>query len=542
MKLNKPWLLFGLSLLLFSFWSQAFPVTDPVEANYALTAKEMAKTADWISPRLYGKVWYDKPVLIYWLLALAMKAFGYAELGIRLVPAIAGAGGVALIYWFVVKVRSERAGLLAATLLATALQYFIIAKLLITDSLLFTFNAAALVFFYLGYINQGAAKRWYLLSYPCLGLAVLTKGPVGVLLPGLIVLTFFTWRKNWSELRQMRLGVGLLLFLLVALPWYWLMYVRHGQAFLRNFFGIHNYLRATVSEHPRDNVLYYYPLLFVASTLPWTGVCFAGLGAGWRQCRQQHDLATFLMVWTGVFVIFYSLMATKYPTYTFPMLFPVIVLTACYLEESLEQNKSGLGWLAGSGLLLWCIIMILIGGRYLHGVTLVTFVTVNVLCLLGATLWSWRLTGFNRAGPLVAGIIAGYLLLAMLVVPALGNDRSGKQLARILAPYTDYQIGVYRFYSTAAVYYSGNRLIMLEARDHIHNFRQHAFSWFAKYTMPVATVPEFLAGPGRPKMIIIKRSGWPQFRSEAGGVALEKVAQNAEYLLYHVRASQRRGE
>jgi hypothetical protein len=538
MKINKPLLLFGLSLLLFLFWAQAFPVTDSVESNYALTAKEMVTTADWLSPRIYGKPWYDKPVLIYWLLALAMKTLGYAELAVRLVPAIAGAGGVALSYWFVAKVRGERAGWLTAAVLATSLQYFVIAKLIITDSLLFTLNAAALACFYLGYVNQrGAAKRWYLLSYPCLGLAVLTKGPVGVLLPGLTILIFLAWRNKWSELRQMRLGFGLLLFLIVALPWYWLMYIRHGQAFLQTFFGIHNYLRATVSEHPRDNVIYYYPLLFAASTLPWTGFCFAGIGAGWRQCRRQQDLPIFLMIWVGVFGVFYSLMATKYPTYIFPVLFPASVLTACYLDERSERNNFSLGWLAGSGFLLWCAILVFVGGRYLSGVSFVIFGILNIINLLGAVLWSRRLTGTNRVWSLAAGVIVGYLLFAALVVPTFANDRSGKQFARILIPYTNYQIGTYQFYSTAAVYYSGNLLTMLEPQDYIYNFREHSFNWFAKYTMPVATVSEFVAQPGKPKMIIVPRTGQTQFQQEARGVVLQRVTQNAKYLFYRVQAA-----
>jgi 4-amino-4-deoxy-L-arabinose transferase-like glycosyltransferase len=538
MRINKPLLVFGLSLLLFLFWAQAFPVTDSVESNYALTAKEMVTSADWISPRIYGKFWYDKPVMIYWLLALAMKAFGYAELAVRLVPALAGAGGVALIYWFVAKVRNERTGLLAAVLLATSLQYLIIAKLIITDSLLFTLNAAALACFYLGYINhRGAARRWYLLSYPCLGLAVLTKGPVGVLLPGLVILIFLAWRKRWSALRQMRLGVGLLLFSAVALPWYGLMYARHGQAFLDTFFGIHNFLRATVSEHPRDNVIYYYPLLFVASTLPWTGVCFAGLGEGWRQCRKWDDLSSFLLIWAGVFVVFYSLMATKYPTYTFPILFPVIVLTACYLENRWEQKDFRFGWLMGGGLLLWYATLVFVGGRYLNGVLLAVYVILNVICLSAIMFGCGRFTGSKRFLPLAAGVIAGYLLFAALVVPPFGSDRSGKELARMLASYAHYQIGAFQFYSTAAVYYGGHRLTMLETGADIHHFRQHTFSWYAKYTMPVATVPEFLAGPGKLKMIIVKRSGWPRFKAETSGVAsLEKVGQNAEYLFYRVRA------
>jgi 4-amino-4-deoxy-L-arabinose transferase-like glycosyltransferase len=536
MKINKPLLLFVLSFMLFIFWAQAFPITDTVESNYALTAKEMVATSDWLSPHIYGKVWYDKPVLIYWLLALAMKTLGYSELVVRLAPALAGAGGVALIYWFVAKLRSDRAGLIAAALLATSLQYFIISKLIITDSVLFTLNAAALVFFYLGYANKNATKHWYLLIYPCLGLAVLTKGPVGVILPGLIILTFLAWQKNWPELRQMRIGVGLLLFSGVALPWYLLMYLQHGQAFLQTFFGIHNYLRATVSEHPRDNVVYYYPLLFVVSTLPWTGLCFGGIGAGWRQSRKRHDLSLFLLIWAGVFAVFYSLMATKYPTYIFPLLFPVMVLTAFYLEDRLEQNDFKLGWLVGGGLLLWYAILVVAGFRYLTGLSLLAFVALNVMALLMAG-WSWRGQGRHPALVILAGVMFSYLLFAMMVVPALANDRSGKQLARTLIPYAGYQIGAYRFYSTAAVYYSGNLLTMLEPQDYIHNFRERSFSWFAKYTMPVATVPEFITQPGKPKLIIVPRSGWRQFRQEAGGVALQRVTQNAEYLFYRVRSS-----
>jgi 4-amino-4-deoxy-L-arabinose transferase-like glycosyltransferase len=536
MKINKLWVLFGLSLLLFLFWAHAFSVTDTVESNYALTAKEMVTSADWISPRIYGKYWYDKPIMIYWLLALVMKVCGYSDLAVRIIPAIAGALGVTLIYWFVAKLRSKRAGLIAAAFLATALQYFIISKLIITDSILFTLNAAALVFFYLGYANKNATKRWYLLIYPCLGLAVLTKGPVGVLLPGLIILIFLACQKNWAELRQLRPGVGIFLFLITALPWYGIMYLKHGRAFINTFLGIHNYLRATVSEHPRDNVFYYYILLFLASTLPWTGAVIGGIRDGWRKCRQRQDLSLFLLIWAGVFLAFYQLMATKYPTYTFPMLFPLIVLTAFYIEDCLEQHKFSVTGLFFGPLLIWYGILIFAGCRFLTGTLLSIFVAMNIISLLVLTVQSrWR-KGQNKLGLLLGGVIFSYLLLALMVVPKIGNDRSGKQFAQTLAPYAGYQIGTYKFYSTAAVYYSGNLLTKLESPGEIANYRHPSFSWYAKYTMPVATVAEFLGKPGKLKMMVIRRSDWPQFRSEARGVALEKVAQKTEYLFYRVRA------
>jgi 4-amino-4-deoxy-L-arabinose transferase-like glycosyltransferase len=536
MKINKLFFVFILSLLLFLFWAHAFPVTDTVESNYALTAKEMVATSDWISPRIYGKFWYDKPIMIYWLLALAMKLIGYSDLVVRIIPAVAGALGVTLIYWFVAKLRGKRAGLIAAALLMTTLQYFIISKLIITDSILFTLNAAALVFFYLGYANQNATKRWYLLMYPCLGLAVLTKGPVGVILPGLVILIFIAWQKNWAELSRLKLGMGTLLFLITALPWYGIMYLQHGQAFINTFLGIHNYLRATISEHPRDNVFYYYILLFLVSTLPWTGMVSGAIVDGWRKCRRRQDLPLFLLIWVGVFFLFYQSMATKYPTYTFPILFPLIVLTAFYLEDSLEQNKFKADWILFGPLVIWNCILIFAGLRFLTGALLGIFVVLNFSALLVLTFRGWWSKGQNRLWLLLGGVIFSYLLFALMVVPKIGNDRSGKQLARSLAPYTGYQIGTYKFYSTAAVYYSGNLLTKLESPEKTHFYRHPSFSWYAKYIMPVATLPEFLARPGGPKMIIIKRSGWSQFRTEADGVPLEKVAQNATYLFYRVRA------
>lgn len=533
MKNAKLWVVFLISFVLFIFWAQAFPITDTVESNYALTAKEMVTSGNWISPQIYGKFWFDKPVMIYWLLALSMKLFGYSALAVRIVPALAGALGVSFIYWFVAKLRNERAGMIAAALLATSLQYFIISKLIVTDSLLFIFNAAALAFFYLGYTDQAAAKRWYYLMYPCLGLAVLTKGPVGVMLPGLIILIFLAWRKNWAELRRLKLGVGILLLMLVALPWYGIMFLRHGQEFIHTFFGIHNYLRATVSEHPRDNVFYYYLILFMVSTLPWTDLVIGGLSNGWRNYRRHHqELPLFLMIWVGVFLIFYTLMATKYPTYTFPMLFPLAVLTALYIEDRLEQNVFKMNFAFFVPTLIWYAILILAG--HLAGVSLGIFLALNALVLL-ALLAGWRWSkGANRVWLLIGGTIVSYLFFSLWVVPGIANDRSGKQLAQTLTRYEGQPIGTYQFYSTSAVYYSGNLITMLESPDTIHNYRNPAFSWFAKYTMPVATVREFVGGSSQPKLIIVPRSSLQRFRHDAAGMTVTKLAESAERIEYRV--------
>jgi 4-amino-4-deoxy-L-arabinose transferase-like glycosyltransferase len=532
MKTPKLWITFLLGFVFLILGAHTLPITDPVESNYALTAKEMLTSSDWFSPQIYGKVWFDKPVLFYWFLLLAMKACGFSELPVRLFPAVFGALGITFIFWFVTKLQSIRAGTIAAIVLGTSLQYFFISKLIITDILLFFFNAAALGFFYLGYIRSDNTKCWYLPMYLCLGLGVLTKGPVGVILPTLIIILFLACKKQWSELRQMKLLPGIGLFGLVALPWYLIMYLKHGHEFIDTFFGLHNYLRATVSEHPKDNVWYYYPLLFVVSTLPWTGIVFGGLRKGLLKIR--HDLSLFLIIWIGVFFIFYSLMATKYPTYTFPILFPVVVLTVFYLETFWEKNSEPSKWVLLWPLLLWQVILIVIGFRLLYSTQLVVFLAGITL---GTGLTFWALLGSKpksrqqRYMPFY-GAILSYILLITLVAPGVADHRSGKQLSQALKPYVGYQIGLYHFYSTAAVYYSGHLLVKIESPDSGKPKGRQSLNWQMKYTMPTATMEEFLAQAKEKKLIIVPTSKQQDFLKEAVGTPLKQINGKKHYVIW----------
>jgi 4-amino-4-deoxy-L-arabinose transferase-like glycosyltransferase len=538
MKTPKLWIVFLLGFIFLILGAQTLPLTDPVESNYALTAKEMAASSEWLAPRIYGKVWFDKPVLFYWFLAVAIKCFGFSELALRLFPAVFGALGITFIFWFVTKLKSIRAGTIAAIVLGTSLQYFFISKLIITDMLLFCFNAAALGFFYLGYVRSGDTKRWYLPMYLCFGLGVLTKGPVGVLLPGLVILLFLAWQKQWSELGQMKLLTGFGLFGLVALPWYLMMYVKHGNEFINTFLGVHNYLRATVSEHPKDNVWYYYPLLFLVSTLPWTGIAFGGIRDGIRKILKQHDLSLFLIIWIGVFFGFYSLMATKYPTYTFPILFPVVVLAAFYLEAGWEKNSGPSNWVLLWPLLLWQIILGAIGFRMLHSTQLVVLLS-GITLSSGLTLWtllgSKPKSRQQRHMPFYITILS-YILLTTLVAPVVADYRSGKRLSQALKPYAAYQIGLYHFYSTAAVYYSGHLLIKIESTASGNQNNYRSFNWKSKYTMPTSTMKEFAAQPKKTRIIIVPFSAQREFLSETTGMPLKQIAGPKRYIIYRINA------
>ena len=152
---KKVWYLFFLAVLvLLYFDNNLLYVTDSVECNYTLTAKEMVLSGDYLSPQIFGRFWFDKPIFFYWLTALSYNIFGFTDFAGRFFPALFGLASIALVAWTGTKLYSERVGFFSAVILATSLEFFLISKYIITDSPLFFFFSATLSFFYLGFSQK----------------------------------------------------------------------------------------------------------------------------------------------------------------------------------------------------------------------------------------------------------------------------------------------------------------------------------------------------------------------------------------------------
>jgi 4-amino-4-deoxy-L-arabinose transferase-like glycosyltransferase len=487
--------IFLISFFFYMFFNHIMPITDPVESNYALTAKEMVLTADWISPRIYGTIWFDKPVFFYWVTAIAFQLFGFSEWSARLAPAFFASAGLVLMYWFASKIVKQKVAVLSVLIMGTSFEYIVLAKLVITDMVFFVFNCAALCFFYLGYVKMdGTKKRWYRIAYVSMALAVLTKGPIGVLLPGLVMLVFIAVRRNWSELKELFIPSGIFLFAVVALPWYAAMYAMHGTEFINSFFGVHNYLRATVSEHPKDNVSYYYIAVFVISMLPWSALAIKALIQGCKDFRPQSSpLLLFLFLWAAAYFGFYSLMATKYLTYTFPIVFPVAIVTAVHLERMLVQGKTtAIIYWAGAPFVLLLFIYMAVAYRYLAGLGLI--VTVGSLLLFLLLLWC---KSRDRTTAYVFKLLClcqlgSYIILCLFVFPAISESRSGKGIAESIAGFRGGEIGMYQFYSTSEVFYSDNIAVKLEPLSVLPLHQPGELDWSSKYTMPSQGLTDFM--------------------------------------------------
>ena len=309
-------------------------VTDPVEVNYAETAKEMLLSGDWFSPRIYGNYWYDKPAFFYWQLLAAFKIFGIHDFSARLFPALTALTGIFVAYKFGSYLHNVKTGLAGAFMLATSLEYWYLGHAVVTDMTLFVSTSVCLFFFYIYYEKD---KPLYLYgAFVAAAVGVLTKGPVGFVLPGLIILIFLLWEKKPSYFMRRHLWSGLLLCIILVLLWYAPMYSLHGTAFTETFLGTHNLLRATVSEHPQNNVIYYYAVVWMGGFFPWSL---------WALCEMiktvkhkgvhlpQQSRERFLWVWLVVAFVFYQVMASKYLTYTFPILMPSALLLAPYASR-----------------------------------------------------------------------------------------------------------------------------------------------------------------------------------------------------------------
>ncbi len=421
-------LLFLLSILFF-LGNQAIAITDPVESNYTRTAAEMLASGDFVSPRIYGDFWYDKPAFFYWELIAAYKIFGISDFAARFFPALFGFFGLLMTYGFARKLYDAKTGFLSAAILGTSFEYWLISKTVITDLTLFVFFNAVLVSFYLAYSTKH--KNLYYLCYFFSGLAVLTKGPIGILLPGFIMTVFICIRRDFAEVKRMKPLLGFPLFALVGGSWYYVMYQLHGSAFTDTFLGVHNVLRATVSEHPQWDVWYYYTGIFFIGFFPW---CFS-LPMVIHKYWKKHTWPTldattlFLLLWALLVNIFYQCMATKYTTYTLPGLLPIAILTArlLYQREILVKR-----------LLAFCVVFY---------VGLTFFVAIPI-CTNG-----------------------GY---------------SGKPIADVLNAHMKQQdllVG-YGDYKASVVYYTDKIMYNLEHGDQIEGDKPKAMSWSSKNVMP----------------------------------------------------------
>ncbi|MCU0868761.1 MAG: glycosyltransferase family 39 protein [Burkholderiales bacterium] len=322
-----------------SFWLGlgSVPLFDLDEGAFTEATREMLASGDWISTTLNGRPRYDKPVLIYWLQAVSVTAFGQNEFAFRLPSALCATAWATTVFLFVRRVRDTRTGLLAALFTATAAGITVIGRGAIADALLNLLLVIACTSAYLYLAERD--RRWLRAAYVAIGFGLLAKGPVAVLVP---LATTFLYCASKRDLRTWGRAVfdgpGIALMTAIAAPWYVAQTLKEGDAFIQGFFMKHNVDRFSAPMHGFDgSVLFYVPWLFVA-TLPFTAPLLALLRA--PRTLWQDDVSRFCLLWFGFVFVFFSLSGTKLPHYVF------YGYTGLFVLMALHAHRLRRAWLA----------------------------------------------------------------------------------------------------------------------------------------------------------------------------------------------------
>jgi 4-amino-4-deoxy-L-arabinose transferase-like glycosyltransferase len=325
---KRQWpLLLGLGLVglvLFFYQLGTAHLMDPDEGRYAEIAREMLAGKDWLIPRLNSLPYLEKPPLVYWLTAASFKVFGESAAAARLPVALSALAGLFLAYGLGRAFWGPLAGVLGALVLATCAGYGVLGRILTLDMPFALFLNLAIGLGYLA-LSRKHARLW-LWAYLALALAVLTKGPVAVLLTGLIwIIWVLVSSFPWRPLINLR---GWLLLALITLPW--LVYVQWRFPEFFQFFIIEQHFGRFLTPAIHPEPLYYYIPVLLGLLLPWTWLL------PWTLYRVRPFMdpdSRFLIIWAAVIVVFFSLSRGKLVPYILPALLPLALLAGRSLVE-----------------------------------------------------------------------------------------------------------------------------------------------------------------------------------------------------------------
>lgn len=306
---------------------------DPDEGRYAEIPREMVASGDWLTPRLNGFKYFEKPALQYWVTATGYILFGESNSTARLWPALIGFLGALWAGYLGLRLFGQTAGFYAFLITGSGLLYVGIGHMLSLDMALSVFVAIGVGSLALAQSRRedpAGLRRWMLVGWASLALAMLTKGLVALVLPAGAVLFYSVWQRDWALWKHLHIIKGLLLFLLLAAPWFIAVSLANPE--FAQFFFIHEHFARYTSEvHERSAPWWYFIPVFMAGVLPWTAVTLQSLywplvQAGTRPVNG-FDAERFLLVFVIFVLVFFSLGQSKLASYILPVM-PVVGVLA----------------------------------------------------------------------------------------------------------------------------------------------------------------------------------------------------------------------
>ena len=414
------------------------PLLEPDEGRNAEVAREMLASGDWVTPHFDSLTYLDKPAPFFWLVAASFRLWGISEWTARFPSALLALALVLLVWFLARRMFGPAAGLRAGIILACCPLVIAFARLVIFDMMLTFLVTLALASFW--WMEAADFRRPWLdvLLFAAMGLATITKGPVGFLLPLLTILAYLALSRRLRDLKRLRWGLGVAVFLAVGLPWFIAVCLRN-PGFARYAFWDESLRRFAGHYTHRAGSVFYYVPVYLAGWFPWS-CCLLFVGWNklkqWRELGQERNRALlFLLAWAGVVFFFFSVSGSKLPGYVLPAMAPLSLLLARAWEEVARTEKAGGApdWLtAGFALVLGCGLLVALAPQLarlapayapslkkLHPA--LAGMVQPTLLYSGLILVALAIIGRNLAARLRGPVLAGVTLaLLALITPLLG--------------------------------------------------------------------------------------------------------------------------
>ena len=488
---KKSWALdlFFITLLIGGFYALfmgSHHLLVPDEGRYVEIAREMAANGNYITPFLNGIVFLDKPILFYWLECSAINLFGLSEWSLRLWPTIIGVFGCLATYITGRELFNRRTGIFATFILATSPLYYFLAHYTNMDLEVAVFITTSLYAFLIAINTEKSRSRsiFLWLSYIFAALAFLTKGMIGIVFPGMIIACWLTVFNNWKLLKKINLISGLIIFVLITAPWF-ILEQRFNPKFFHYFFVTQQFSRFLGSTFNNPQTPWFYLPVILIGFIPWTSFLGQAL---WQQIqmlfknRNQHKNEVFLLFWALLVAIFFSIPQSKLIGYIVPVVPPLALIIAIYLDNAISSIKmSGIK----TGLILWiiftcCAIAALLYLPHLpinfnfNNVKIIRYLLIILLLCSSSIIGILWFTKVPQKWNTI--IITLALTSALLLVISANNMskfglRSGKPLAmkiNELSHGDEIVVGFYNYFYDVSVYIK-KPLFMVEKWDNFKN-------------------------------------------------------------------------
>jgi 4-amino-4-deoxy-L-arabinose transferase-like glycosyltransferase len=474
------------------------PLMQPDEGRNAEVAREMAASGSWLVPTLEGHPYLDKPATYFAAVAVSLKAFGTNEWGARLPSALCGLCVLACLYAFARRFYDEATAASVVLAVSTMPLFIAFSRIVIMDIALALCASVAILAAFTAEAGELPDRRWHRVSAAAVGLGMLVKGPVGAIVPALVLAVHFLGERRGRALARVFSPLNFVIVLGMFLPWFFGLVHAHPE-FLRYGLVEESFNRFFTPAFHRGQPFWFFGPVFLATTMPWTIVMAPLAVLAWRHRDRLTAADRLFLEWAVVVLVFFSLSRTKQPGY---------ILSGVIASGALVGRGLGVAWRNASGRTARAIeggalalaVLALAGAAALAASARRGFgsrawldlvwpqlvCALLVIALLGLIAWRRRAAGFAAAA--FATLQVALFTVAFPGARLYASTRSVKPLAEAIAPVpATTEITAFESYPAGLSFYLGRTLTLVD--DDAYALRSNFVSyWLKRQPTPPATI------------------------------------------------------